>query len=228
MTQPLHHPDPEMLLAFATGALDPALSLVIETHAALCPQCRKDLDTYDAIGGAMLDAADPVDLSDGLAARVMAQLEGVLPAFADMAAGEDAPIDFGAPSDPDLDDLPEALKGIAREAFQQQGWKKTAKGLHILDLCGDLDGPDIHIFRLQPGASAPRHTHRGQECTLVLKGAFRDEVGRYGPGDIAMGSPDLTHRPVAEEDGTCLALSVTTAPVQLTGVMGVIQRALGQ
>ncbi len=230
MSQPTHHPDPELLLAFATGALDPALSLVVETHAAFCSQCRKELETYDAIGGALLEAIEPVDLSQDLRARVMAEIDGLMPELAG-AADESQSISIDLANDPDIARLPASLRGLAQAALAEDGWKKTAKGLHILDLAGDTedgDIPDVHLFKLDPKMSAPRHTHRGMECTLVLTGAFRDEVGRYGPGDMSIGSPALTHQPVAEEGDACIALSVTTAPVQLTGMMGVIQRALGK
>ena len=37
-----HHPDDELLLDYASGALGEAESLVIATHMALCPICRRN------------------------------------------------------------------------------------------------------------------------------------------------------------------------------------------
>ncbi|MEM6850922.1 MAG: cupin domain-containing protein, partial [Pseudomonadota bacterium] len=84
----------------------------------------------------------------------------------------------------------------------------------------------VDLLRIQPGFGAPRHTHEGAEITLVVRGAFSDETGRYGPGDVSIASQAVTHRPIAEEGETCYALSVTDAPLAFTGALGWLQRAV--
>ncbi len=44
------------------------------------------------------------------------------------------------------------------------------------------------------------------ELILILDGAFRDERGRFGPGDISVADATVDHRPVAEKDRPCIAL----------------------
>ena len=66
----------------------------------------------------------------------------------------------------------------------------------------------------------PRHTHGGEEITLVLAGAFSDEHGFYERGDVAVANENIEHRPVAHASGDCICLAVTDAPVRLTGGVG--------
>ena len=65
----------------------------------------------------------------------------------------------------------------------------------------------------------PDHGHRGTELTLVLQGAFRDEVDRFGPGDLEIATDELEHTPVAEEGAPCICLAATDAPLRFRGLM---------
>ncbi len=66
----------------------------------------------------------------------------------------------------------------------------------------------------------PSHTHAGLELTLVLQGGFCDRTGHFLRGDVAEADSDVDHRPVADDDGPCLCLAVTDAPLRLTGRVG--------
>ena len=50
-----HHVGGDLLLAYGTGSLDEATSLLVATHLALCPACRHELDLVEEVCGAMLD-----------------------------------------------------------------------------------------------------------------------------------------------------------------------------
>jgi putative transcriptional regulator len=63
------------------------------------------------------------------------------------------------------------------------------------------------------------------EYTLVLRGGFRDETGSYGPGDFQATSSAVAHNPVADQDGDCINLAVTTAPLRFDGI---IQKVVGR
>ena len=78
------------------------------------------------------------------------------------------------------------------------------------------------ILRIAPGAAAPRHTHSGDEYTLVLTGAFHDDAGLYRAGDIAIADPGVTHRPTAEPGAVCYSFAVTDGPLKFTGAMGLL------
>ena len=52
----------------------------------------------------------------------------------------------------------------------------------------------------------------------MLKGGYRDETGAYGPGDFQAASGDLIHNPVADLDGDCINLSITTGRLRFRSV----------
>ena len=64
----------------------------------------------------------------------------------------------------------------------------------------------------------PKHTHQGEEHTLILHGAFSDETGQYQRGDYISKTAHDTHAPRADSDFICLA--ITTAPLKFTGTFG--------
>jgi putative transcriptional regulator len=55
--------------------------------------------------------------------------------------------------------------------------------------------------------------------TLVLQGAFRDETGRFGPGDVEIADDTLEHVPVAEPGAVCICLAATEAPLRFKALM---------
>jgi putative transcriptional regulator len=205
------------MLARATGALDAATALVVDTHAALCPSCHAELRVLDAAGGALFADIAPVAMSPGAFEALMKRI--------DTEAEPQAQVDTDGVSH-----LPEPLRAIVTRALAAGRWRTLAPGIRGLDL---PVGPPAHagavqLMRLEPGRGVPRHGHAGHELTLVLEGAFRDEAGRYEAGDFILCGPSDTHRPVAEPGRVCLALAVTDAPLKLAGVLGLIQRAFLQ
>jgi len=65
----------------------------------------------------------------------------------------------------------------------------------------------------------PDHGHRGTELTLVLQGAFRDEVDRFARGDIEIATEELEHTPVAEAGEPCICLAATDAPLRFNSLV---------
>ena len=65
----------------------------------------------------------------------------------------------------------------------------------------------------------PKHTHAGNELTLVLAGGFTDARGSYLRGDVAVTDEHVDHQPTADWDEDCLCLAVVDAPLRLTGRM---------
>ena len=54
----------------------------------------------------------------------------------------------------------------------------------------------------------------------MLSGHFADELGRYGPGDLAEVDGDTRHQPIADSHRDCVCLIATDAPLRFTGLMG--------
>jgi putative transcriptional regulator len=75
------------------------------------------------------------------------------------------------------------------------------------------------LLYIPAGAAVPDHGHRGTELTLVLQGAFVDEVDRFGPGDIEIANEDLDHTPVADIGADCICLAATDAPLRFRSLI---------
>ena len=58
-----HHLNEELLMAYAAGSLPEAFNLMVATHVSLCDECRARVESYDALGGAVIEAdADRVEM----------------------------------------------------------------------------------------------------------------------------------------------------------------------
>jgi putative transcriptional regulator len=80
----------------------------------------------------------------------------------------------------------------------------------------------VRLLAIEPGKRMPRHTHEGQELTLVLQGSFADATGAYAKGDVATADASIDHQPQAGGRELCLCLAVEDAPLRLTGFNGAL------
>ena len=207
----------EMLLAYATGALNEPLSLVVASHLALNPASRAEVKAYEQVGGALLEDLEPAALADGALERTL-ELIRLIPQDETSASEQ-----ICAPVKPQPADgltLPSALRGYIGPDIEALDWKTVLRGVEEAEFSVGREGARTRLMRIAPGAGAPRHTHGGMEVTLVLEGAYRDASGRYARGDVQVADDGVEHAPVAEASGTCLCLVVSDAPIRLTGFFG--------
>lgn len=208
-----HHPETELLLDYATGALAEGPALAVATHVAMCPECAAEVGMMEALGGALLEQASPEPMADSLLEQTLAMLDAQEPPRV-------APVDVDAAS---AAQVPEPLlhyigRGLAHLAWRRVGGIVSA--VEEVRLPVMAKNVTVSLMRLKAGSLMPRHTHRGNEYTLVLAGGFSDSGNQYGPGDFVAKDPSDTHQPVVDEDGECLCLVVLDAPLRLTGAMG--------
>ena len=199
-----HHLNDALLMGYAAGHLSEAFGLVVATHVTMCDDCRARLESFEALGGAVIEAEDETAVSTDALPRMMARLEVPV-----VSAPPKAPRKTSLPSPVaayvggDLDAVKwRALGGGVRQAILPTGPKATVRLLHI-----------------PAGQAVPDHGHRGMELTLVLRGAFRDATDRFGPGDLEIVGEDLAHKPVAEAGEDCICLAATDAPLRFAGLM---------
>ena len=50
-----HHLSDAMLMGYAAGTLPEAFSLMVAAHVSLCDACRAQLESYNALGGEVID-----------------------------------------------------------------------------------------------------------------------------------------------------------------------------
>jgi len=218
-----HHPDETLLLDYATGAMGEAESLVIATHMALCPLCRRKVSALEAVGGATLEMIDAVPLEAKAFDRIMAKITdhdhktAVVEHYADSASPKnDSQVAASL-----AQQVPRPLRDSLPAGLSDLPWQNVLRGLDEVSLqVGSNEMVRTKMLRIQPGAAMPQHTHEGAELTLVLSGAFSDERGHFARGDLAFTDSDVEHRPVADEGEVCYCLAVTTAPLRLTGPIG--------
>jgi putative transcriptional regulator len=208
-----HHPKKEILLDYAAGALGEGPALAVATHAALCRECSEQIEMLEALGGALLEEVTPAPVSDMLLEQTLAMLDEPEPGM--VAAAE---IDAET-----VAQVPEPLlryigRGLAHLAWRRVGGIVTA--VEEVRLPVAAKNVKVSLMRLKAGSLMPRHSHRGNEFTLVLAGGFSDGGNQYGPGDFVAKDPTHTHQPVVDDDGECLCLVVLDAPLRLTGAMG--------
>ena len=58
-----HHPDEGLLLAYASGVADEAMSLILATHMAYCETCRAEVAKLERIGGSLLQELAPAPMT---------------------------------------------------------------------------------------------------------------------------------------------------------------------
>jgi len=207
---PAHHPNPELLLDYAAGSTGEAAGLALATHLALCPECREVVAQFESVGGALLEeiqpAAMPPDALDDLLARLdePASVPKCRPAAEVAAPGP----------------LPQPLRSYIGDGLEAIRWKQVMRGVEQADIAvgnGRTGKIRARLLRISPGIRIPRHTHDGTEMTLVLAGGFSDGNRQYQRGDFSFCDGQDDHSPVADDDGECLCLTVTDAPLRLTG-----------
>ena len=114
-----------------------------------------------------------------------------------------------------LFDLPEAETQVhLRSVDEPDAWEDMLPGVRYRDFDGGPGLADAHVglVRLAPGEAFPRHSHVGEERTLVLQGELVDDEGRhYRAGDLIVSADGTTHEVRAVGDQEAIYASVVTA-----------------
>lgn len=207
-----HHPADHWILSLAAGSLDQAQAVVVSAHIDVCTRCRALFDRAEAVGGALLNSLAPAALSPGAFDRLMARIDG-----------EEKPLQtsVAAAGAPGVSDLPAALRHLVPNGFDALAWRPLGPGLKGVRLPVGQGREDSRLWLLrgQSGRGLVSHSHRGAELTLVLKGAFRDESGRFGVGDIEDADGETHHKPRIEDGGECICLVAVQGMLRLQGLI---------
>lgn len=213
MSHPTHHPAREILLDYADGSLGEPAALVIATHLAFCPNCRQQVADLEAIGGAFLEEEDLHPVSDDCLQALMARLDEPAAAPAPMSQ----PCSAQTPEGADLIYLPEPLRSYLGAPLSALRWQPLLAGIDEVDLKVGRPPVRTRLIRVAAGTAMPRHGHSGMELNLVLAGGYHDPRGSFRRGDVVVDDPSIDHSPVADLGDDCICLSVTDAPLRLTG-----------
>jgi putative transcriptional regulator len=198
-----HHPSPDILAEYASGALHAGAALVIACHLEVCAVCRSEVVLWESVAGTMLEDSAPQALSDGALERMLARLDE-----------EEAIAAF--PAIPDFlerFDLPGPLKShrIGRR-------RRVTPNIWFAPV--ELPGPGLartYLVYANRNTVLAEHRHVGREFTQVITGAFVDNGGRYDRGDFACTDEAIIHTPGVTQEAECLCLISADAPMRLTG-----------
>ena len=205
---PSFHLSSEHLMDYAAGSLPEPIAVLVATHLALCPDCRRRAEAFDEIGGALLESLENEPVKPSLRDSVLSQLD--IPESSSETA---------APSiDPASLDLrvPEPLRGYLDGGLDDIAWKSRGP-LDEVRILREHGGITSRMLRIRAGTAMPQHTHEGSELTLVLAGSFTDGDKRFLRGDVAIADASVDHCPAADPGEDCYCFAVNDAPLRLTG-----------
>lgn len=200
-----HTLNEELTMGYAAGTLPEAVNLIVATHLSLSDESRAGVEAAEAIGGVMLEGAEPAELSEGALDRALARLDAAAPTphFAHK---------------PSKGIFPKVLQDYVGGDVDAVKWRSIGGGVKQAILPTDKDA-SARLLYIPAGKAVPDHGHKGMELTLVLQGAFSDEVDRFARGDIEIADEDLDHQPIAEAGADCICLAVTDAPLKFNGIL---------
>ncbi|NNK16381.1 MAG: transcriptional regulator [Sulfitobacter sp.] len=198
-----HHIQDDTLLAYAAGNLPEAFNLIVAAHVSLCDECRAVVESYDSLGGAIMDNTETATLSADSLAQTLARLDTVTRA---------------PRSAPRSGTLPAPIQDYIGGDLDAVRWRPVGMGVKQAIL-STSDDASARLLMIPAGVAIPDHSHEGTEMTLVLKGAFQDEDDRFARGDIEVADGSVSHTPVADIGEDCICLAVTEAPLKFKGFL---------
>lgn len=203
-----HHLSDQLLMGYSAGTLPEAFNLVVATHISMCDECRARLASFDALGGALIEAPEIASaMGSGALAATLARIKS---ADESTAVAPERKVSKAV--------LPQPLQDYVGGDVDKVVWRNVGGGVRQAVLPTSSHASARLLF-IPAGAAVPDHGHRGTELTLVLQGAFSDEEDRFGPGDIEIADEDLHHQPIAEAGVDCICLAATDAPLKFRGLL---------
>lgn len=191
-----------LMSGYVAGKLPLPLSVLVASHLALSDRNRGLVAGLETAAGDALTELAPMPMKDRNSAL-------------DVIFASAKPRDI-AVKGPSCSVMPQPLVDFVGHRVADIPWKTKMPGFKEYDL-PDMDGCHVSMFWIKPGRTVPMHTHEGFELSLVLTGAFNDDRGRFGRGDISIADDSVEHRPTAEMSEPCIGFAVTDGSLRLTG-----------
>lgn len=200
-----HHPDTLSLMEYSAGNLSEPHALCIRLHLDQCPHCRSRADTLDSLGAVMMESQPQAGVSSDMFDSILSRIDSepdMTEKYVETQAKRVSP-----------------LQKLLGENLNDLPWKRQLGDVSVLDISERFPGQSEQVVlqKLAAGGKAPAHTHRGDETTIVLQGAFADQKGVFNQWDFVVLNHEDNHKPVAVGCEDCITLSVLSAPVKLTG-----------
>ncbi|MEM7440583.1 MAG: transcriptional regulator [Pseudomonadota bacterium] len=175
----------DLRAGFADGSLPEAFDLVLATHLSL--QGAAGIAT---LGGAMLEATEPVAMADGALDAALGRIRQSKP----------------KPKKEDLAEIfPEPLRSKLGADAAFAPWQVVSQGVQEIVLPAEGNAT-ARLFSVAPGHAIPAVGGAGKVVTLVLQGAYAAGDSRFVRGDIAEEAAQSESGQVAEPGDPCICL----------------------
>lgn len=190
-----HHPDISMLMSCSAGSQPEVFAAIMASHISMCPKCAREVSRMEKIGAALFDQLPPTAVAKPA------------PVVAARAAEADHGPTTSAPPKADPDVPFPLVDTLGITSLDRIPWKWLAPGVwhYRMPLSPGAKG-DLRLLKVAPGVAIPEHGHGGEELTLLLRGSYSDEHGRYHTGDVSDMDPSVEHAPVADPKEGCICL----------------------
>jgi putative transcriptional regulator len=206
MTTIHHHPTDDTLAAYLRGSLDDGRRVLVAAHIELCASCARMAAASDYLAGVNLEARDPAALDGDAIQKALARID-----YADAVAR-------AAPQSK-IDEPPYGIGALSGRTLGP--WRWIGPGVHWRSVSTPSEaGARVFMLKAAPGTSLPHHTHTGTELTLILRGAFSHQGGRFGVGDFDEADGTVEHQPVVEKGEDCVCLVAMEGRLRLLGLFG--------
>lgn len=202
-----HHLTDDILMGYAAGTLPEAFNLMVAAHISLCDTCRARAESYDAVGGSVLD---------GSIEHVSAMNKDSFAATMALIAGGEPQTNKPVRKANAI--LPTPLQDYVGGDLSDVKWRSVGMGVKQAILPTSKQASARLLF-IPAGAAMPDHGHHGTEMTMVLQGAFYDDNEYFARGDVDFANADLHHTPIADIHEDCICLAVTDAPLRFEGLL---------
>ena len=212
----LQHPGSGWLMDYACGHLSASFDIVIETHLLGCASCRSDLQIAERVAAEVM--FNDGNLAASLAADDILETRRNPP---DMPSWRSSGALAGAL---DLTAVAGNYLALGEPALR---WRSVGGGVAVAKLRSGA-GDRLWLLRARPGAVLPRHSHSGNELTVVLQGAYVIDDQVFSVGCLEDADEGITHQPIVTTRGECLCLAATAGPLKFDGwAARLAQRYLG-
>ena len=194
---PTHHPFPETLISFVSGALPNTTFAVVACHLTMCRVCGEDVRRLELLGGLMLSRLDAGHAEKSIGERAFARAPRRLPS-------NDAEPDPWAGQEDQL------LPSLLTRNLPISGdisWQTLSPGVLQHRIAWPKGSGQMRLLRLAPGEILPQGGNRAAaELALVLQGRLSGKSGDFVRGDVIDWSENRNIEMTAAGDVDCVCL----------------------
>jgi anti-sigma factor ChrR (cupin superfamily) len=175
----------------AIGALSAEEQLAFERHLAEgCEFCAAELAAQQEICVHLAFAAPVIEPSATVKDKLMKRIAK----------------EKQANSQKQVETVGETAKFFTLYAAEG-AWQMLSEGVFVKQLYVDREKQTVtSLYKMEPGAQAPRHIHSGVEECFVIEGDFHINDLKLGPGDYHRAEPGSLHQKIYTEKGNLLLI----------------------